>query len=652
MHMQLIAGAILLHLFAAPFALVAGRRAAWFGPLSAALASAAGLSGALVGLFAPAAARSATTSVPGVTLELGVDPLTAWFLIPLFLLALVGAPYGAVYLRGGNRLGAHWAAWHALVASMALVFTARHGLVFLVAWEAMTVASFFLVARDSERHSVRRAAWLYLVASHLGAAALLLMFAWIGGVTGSLSFTAIAAARHALAPLAGILLGLGLLGFGMKAGLAPLHVWLPEAHPAAPSHVSALMSGAMITTGFYGILRLLALLGAPHPAWAWVLITIGLATGIGGALLALSQNDLKRILAYSTVENAGLLALGLGLGLLGWTHGLPRLAMAGFAAMLLHVVNHALAKGLLFLVAGSVGHATHSLDIERMGGLLRRMPRSGGAFLVGSIALVALPPLNGFAGEFLLFLAGFEGARAIQLAVSGPAIAAIAGLALIGGLALAALARAFGIAFLGEPRSAAADAAHEAPAMLTATPWALVILCGAMTLAAPLLLPRLAPVIEVFAPVSPVALAGLMPPLARIALLSLAVAGLTTLLALLRHRLLARRVVRQGPTWGCGYARPTARMQYTGASLAEPATGFFLGRLQRRRLPGRLPLFPVSAAASTDTPDPACQHLFRPVFRTIEHSLAALRPLQAGNLHLYILYIALTLVALLVWKFW
>ena len=253
--------------------------------------------------------------------------------------------------------------------------------------------------------------------------------------------------------LAGVLFLLAVIGFGTKAGFMPLHVWLPEAHPAAPSHVSAVMSGVMIKTGIYGLMRAFTFLGTPPLWWGWVLVAIGLTSGVLGVLFALAQHDLKRLLAYHSVENIGIIALGLGVGLLGMSTGSPVLIVLGFGGALLHVLNHALFKGLLFLGAGAVVHGTGTREIDQLGGLLKRMPWTAATFLVGAVAISGLPPLNGFVSEFLIYLGAFKGGISTGGPVAVPLLALIAGLALIGGLAVACFTKAFGIVFLGEPRS-------------------------------------------------------------------------------------------------------------------------------------------------------------------------------------------------------
>ncbi len=371
-------------------------------------------------------------TVPYGSFFLEADPLSAFFLVPIFLLTGLAAVYGTGYLKaheGGRPTGAAWASYNALTASMVLVVLARNAVLFLMAWEVMAVTSFLLVARDNERAEVRRAGVVYLVAGHLGTTALFLFFLLLGREAGSLDFDRLAAVGAGGAPQAALLFALALIGFGTKAGLVPLHVWLPEAHPAAPSHVSAVMSGVMIKTGVYGIVRDADLARpAARLAWAWTLIGVGLLTGVLGALLALAQRDLKRVLAYSSIENSGIILTGSAWGCSGRRLGRCLLIVLGYGGALLHVLNHALFKGLLFLGAGSVQCGAHTLDLEQLGGLQRRMPWTGAAFLVGAAAICGLPPLNGFVSEFTVLLGALHGVRLAGPGAAAPAFAVICGL--------------------------------------------------------------------------------------------------------------------------------------------------------------------------------------------------------------------------------
>ena len=636
-------------------ALLAGRspRAATaLGAGGAVVACAMGLIAAVPFLFgAPAESLRLAWNVPYGSFFVEVDALAAFFLLPIFLLSALAAVYGAEYLLawGGRKsLGAAWFFYNLLIASMVLVVLAHNGVLFLVAWETMALSSYFLVTFEDEQESVRQAGWTYLVASHLGTAFLLAMFVLLGRGAGSLDFGRYSSAN------AGALFLLALVGFGTKAGFIPLHVWLPEAHPAAPSHVSAVMSGVMIKMGIYGLLRTLTFLGPPPAWWGWVLIGVGLTSGVFGVLMALAQHDLKRLLAYHSVENIGIIALGLGVGLLGVSSHSPVLAVLGFGGGLLHVLNHALFKGLLFLGAGSVLHGAGTREIDHLGGLAKRMPWTATTFLVGAVAISGLPPLNGFVSEFLIYLGAFNGVTQ-RAAVAVPLLAAIAGLALIGGLAAACFTKAFGVVFLGQARSEHAAHAHEAGAAMR---WPMALLaagCVLIGFCAPLALRPLAGVLHLVSGLAPQTiaeqLAGAADPLRYVVAGSVAFVALVAGLAWLRRRLLTGRTVAQSVTWDCGYAQPSARMQYTASSFAQPLMALFAPLLGARRTPAAPEgYFPRAASFNTATPDAARVALYEPAFSGVGWLLARVRWLQQGRIQLYVLYIALTLLVLLVWK--
>lgn len=589
-------------------------------------------------------------SVPGGRLALGIDPLSAFFLVPLFVVAAVCALYFAAYLRQDAEARSEGAAWlwfDALVAAMALVLTARNAVLFLVAWEAMALTSYFLVVFHHDRAEVRRAGWIYLVATHLGTAFLLAFFAGLGRASGSLDFESFGAPSMG----AGVLFALALVGFGAKAGLFPLHVWLPEAHPAAPSPVSALLSGVMIKTGVYGILRALGWLGPAPAAFGVALVAVGVASAVLGVLLALAQRDLKRLLAYSSVENVGVIALGLGVGVLGASAGATPVAALGFAGALLHVWGHAAMKTLLFLGAGNVAHATGTLDVEKLGGLLRRMPRTGAAFLAGAAAICALPPLAAFPGELALYVAAIRGVMAGV--APAPLVVALAALALVGGLALACFAKAAGVVFLGAPRSEAAAAAREAGATTTACCAALALLCLGLGLGSPAVLAAARPSVVALSgsPAATPAVGELSLLLARVAGVGAALLALIAVVALVRTLLLREREVGAGPTWDCGYAAPTSRMQYTGASFVQPVTQFFEPVLGPTRA-GTPPtgLFPPPSRLESRALDPARERGFAPLFAAVDSLARRLRWLQSGSTHLYVLYVVLATIVLFLWK--
>jgi hydrogenase-4 component B len=336
-------------------------------------------------------------AVPVGTLAAGLDPLSAFFLVPVLGLSALAAVYGREYLLAHaprKSLAPPVFFFNLLVASMVGVVTARDSVLFLVAWELMTVASYMLIVFEDDTPPARRAGWIYLIAAHLGVVCLFAMFLLLGQASGRLEFAGLGASAGSTAT---VILVLALVGFGLKAGIVPLHVWLPEAHAAAPSHVSALMSGVVIKMGIYGLLRVMTFL-PPARWWGPTLMALGVTGALVGVALALYQRDLKRALAYSSVENIGLIVLGLGIGLWGASRGQARLAALGLAGGMLHLWNHGLMKGLMFLSAGSVLHGAGGKDLERLGGLMKRMPTTGALMILGSTAQWGLPPLNVFFG--------------------------------------------------------------------------------------------------------------------------------------------------------------------------------------------------------------------------------------------------------------
>jgi formate hydrogenlyase subunit 3/multisubunit Na+/H+ antiporter MnhD subunit len=667
---NLLLAALLVWICGGVASLAGGRDRHFAGLLGASTAVTGSLLALLAGLqwviTAPAVPWQVNSAwpLPIGKLALCCDPLAVLFVAATALVTGLAAIYGTGYLRhapAGRSFGLCWCLFNLLTASMTLVFLASHALLFLLAWEGMALTSFGLVLFDHERPGVRRAGVVYFLATHLGTALLLVMFLLLGRETGgSLEF---AAFRELLLPagVAGTVFVLAVLGFGTKAGLMPMHVWLPEAHPAAPSHVSAVMSGVMIKTGIYGIARILTFLDAPPAWWGWMLITLGGASALFGILLALAQRDLKRMLAYSSVENIGIICMGMGLGLIGITTENAVLATLGFAGACLHMLNHAVFKSLLFLNAGAVLQATGTAELDRLGGLLRRMPWTGNAFLAGALAICALPPGNGWISELLLFLGGLAPLYTLIDPANSTACTAglvtVTVLALTGGLAIACFVRTFGLVFLGEPRQAAAAAAVEAAPALRTPLLLLAALCFTLGLSAPWLLRAMLPACHLLTRQTDSAaeilehIAPLTATMQTVSLLAAGVLLLALLLASLRRDLLCRREVTKSVTWDCGYAAPTPRMQYSTSSFAQPllrlAGAILIAR--RRFLPPR-GLFPAQSAFASETPDFYEERLYRPLFRNLENLLGRIQWIQHGRLNFYILAIVLTLLTLLVWK--
>jgi hydrogenase-4 component B len=628
------------------------------------LAAALLLAGSLLGLIAVslsfATPHALTLTLPwGLPLSrfaVGLDALSAVFLLPVFVVPACGAVYGLGYWKqaehpaNARRLNL---AYGVLAGAMALVVIARDGLLFLIAWEVMALAAYFAATAEDDRPEVRRAGWVYLIATHAGTLCLFALFALWRHATGSF---ALEPAAGLPAAMASTLFVLALTGFGFKAGLMPLHIWLPGAHANAPSHVSAVMSGVMLKMGVYGLVRLTALLPAGEVWWGATLLAAGACSSVAGIAYAIGQRDLKRLLAYSSIENIGIIAMGLGLALLGrptgGSAGHPEWVVLGLGGALLHVWNHALFKSLLFFNAGAVIHATGTREIDRMGGLAKRLPNVMALFAVGAVAICALPPLNGFASEWLLYVGlfrtlGQNGAPGLEAA----ALASVA-LAATGALAVACFVKVFGAVFLGAPRAEAAGHGARDPGASMLGPMAfLACACAAIGLAPLLATPLLDAATRTWAPHATAA-GGLASaaPLAFFTLAGLTLAGFAGAVLLFLNAALRTQTVRAGPTWDCGYARPTARMQYTGSSLGDSLvrlTHFLLWPKNcRTAVRG---LFPRASAFKRIVPDAVLDRLVAPLFLAAGQVLPRLRVLQQGQTHVYVLYILIVVIVLLVW---
>lgn len=594
-------------------------------------------------------------NVPFGSFYIQIDAISAFFLIPILALSAIASIYGTEYLsayRTQKNLGVPWFFYNLLLIGMMLVVVARNSVLFLIAWEIMSLSSFFLVTFEYEKQSVRQAGLVYLIAMHIGTAFLIVFFILLGQHAGSLDFDKISGVPSSLA---NILFLLAIVGFGTKAGFMPLHVWLPYAHPAAPSHVSAIMSGVMIKTGIYGLIRTFTILGTPPAWWCWVLISIGAISGITGILLALAQHDLKRLLAYSSVENIGIITIGLGVGLLGVNINSPTLTALGFAGALLHVINHAVFKGLLFMGAGAVLHSSGTVNIELLGGFIKRMPWTAVAFLVGAIAICGMPPFNGFISEFLIYLGVFRNGIGGGFETVIFALIVIGSLVLIGGFALACFAKAFSITFLGEPRSESAKHAHEIGPAMKFSMIILAIFCLLLGVFSPLVIKSTQKVIS---DISSLQLADIQAELdststilSNVVLVSLIFFVMVICFSVLRKKIFHGRTVREAVTWDCGYAQPDSRMQYTATSFSQPLTNLFkLFFPTHKNISLSKGIFPAKSMFDTDISDIGEKYIYQPVYRRISLLVSKLRWLQHGRLQIYVLYIALTLLILLIWK--
>ena len=507
--------------------------------------------------------------------SLAVDKLSALMLIIIAVASVATVLYSKGYVAGylerysEAHISMHYTALVTLVVSMMLVVVSSGGFSFLFAWELMTIASFMLILFEADRQEVRRAALNYLVMMHIGFLFLVAGFVMLYNVTGSANFAAINAYyEHAnLLPLFVILF----IGFGMKAGLFPMHIWLPEAHPAAPSHVSAIMSGVMIKTGVYGIIRIMQV----EELRADMLFTIGLivlvsgaVTGLWGVILAAMQNDIKRLLAYSSIENVGVILIGLGIAAVGHAAGSPLVGMCGMCGALLHMVNHSLFKTMLFFSAGNIYSKMHTTAMNQMGGLAKHMPITAILMLFATVAICALPPLNGFVSELLIYIGMFNGVSngyEVLYSVTGIIV-----LSLIGGIVVLAFTKLYSVVFLGSPRSHHVAESTEVDSLrivAMSIPAAFILIIG---LAPQYVIIPIAHVAEeVTNSVNTIAVEHFAPTLESLSYVSIAFILVVTLLFFIKRRAQRNRTIAEGPTWGCGFTAVNTRMQYTGESFSE-----------------------------------------------------------------------------------
>jgi hydrogenase-4 component B len=604
--------------------------------------------------------------LPWLDWHLRIDPLSGFFLMLLGTLVLAVSLYGPSYTRQFARgpaaqplppLGIFTALF---VLGMQMLLLANDALVFMIFWEMMSLSGYFLVVYQHQHTANRQAAFLYLLLAHVGALVILLAFGVLAAFGGGLTFDQMRAAH--LTPLwATLAFAFAFAGFGTKSGMVPLHVWLPEAHPVAPSHISALMSGAMIKMGIYGIVRVsYDLIGNVRWEWGVVVLIIGTASSLLGVLYALMQHDLKRLLAYHSIENIGIILMGLGLSMIFLGNGHTMLGTLGLVAALYHTLNHALFKGLLFLGAGAVLYRTHAHDLDQMGGLIHRMPITALLFLVGCVAISALPPFNGFVSEWLTFQTALQ-APALHDGVLRTIIPiAAALLALTGALAAACFVKAFGIAFLGKPRSRSVGRAREVPAGMLAGMGLLATLCLLLGVLPTTMIELMAPITQLLVrdelpsaaaqgwlwltPIAP-EVASYSAPFVLIAIVFVFALG---------YFFLKRGTAppRRAYAWDCGFGHLTQRMQYTSTAFSQPIRRVFAGiwkvdeHIETLTGTGTIPHV-TSLHYSLHTQDWSWLKCYLPIGRLVLAAANRIGFIQTGNIHTYLKFSFVTLIVFL-----
>ena len=588
-----------------------------------------------------------------LTLSFSLDSLSLFFLIPIFLICPCTSLYSFHYLHEPQqkaRVALSNLFFALFVVAMCLVLCANDLLTLAMAWEVMSIFSYFLVLYEFQRKQTRQAGYLYILFAQAGAMCIFASIGLIYSYTGSFAFNSLHnLPEHAQIPV----FLLALLGFGSKAGIFPVHIWLPHAHPAAPSHISATMSGVMIKIGIYGIFRFYFLLDSHGSFYGQLMVCLGAVSGILGVAYALGKHDIKRLLAYHSVENIGIILIGGGLGMIGVATANPFMAFLGFTGSLLHVLNHSLFKSLLFLGAGALGQMTKTRKIDEMGGIRRFMPITSAAFLTGSISISGLPPFNGFISEFIIYLAAFQGLKTAGTTFICACIAIIS-LAVIGGLATACFAKVYGIVFLGDPRTQKySEHGQEASWTMLAPQIFLALMCVAIGL-----LPK--PFVQIAGYGTTDLLHTDFPlqlQLDRIIdQLSMALFAFLVVLAgacLLRKLLYLNKPVSYSATWGCGFTQSSARIQYTGTSFARSIIEFFRPLVSIRTHYASLTKnFPENIPYETKVADIAelgmQYYLVRPLLRFLDR----FRWIQHGKIQVYIGYIVIAIVVLMVFTSW
>jgi hydrogenase-4 component B len=608
---------------------------------------------------------------PLLFMEFRVDYLSAFFIFIISLISLMCSIYALGYVKhyyGKYNIGTLGFFYNIFIAGMVLVVSANNSVFFLVAWELMSLASYFLVIFEKNDKNNIKAGFLYFIMTHVGTAFITLMFLLLSGLTIGLanpfSFDAMRSISGTITPSTlNLIFLLALVGFGTKAGIIPFHIWLPSAHPAAPSHVSALMSGVMIKTGVYMLIRLFwDILPADQIWWGGTIIIIGAISSLLGVLYALSEHDIKRLLAFSSIENIGIIFLGLGSALVFFALGLNSFAVLALAAALYHTLNHAIFKALLFLGAGSIISGTHTRNIEEYGGLIKRMPQTALFFLIGSMAISGLPLLNGFASEWLTFQSLFNGIQSVDAAVKGLFIIAAGALVFTGGLAAACFVRAFGITFLARPRSKEAEHAKESGfplklgmAMLAA----LALIFGLFTGPVSFILSGIAAITgnitSIQSPVIPqVYVMKLQGGFAAVSMPAVLISLFFTIISVfaITFILTRRQKVKTGITWDCGTGL-SPRMEITSVGFARSIIMIFKGVLKPTKQTdveyrdADMRYFPRFKNVTLDIGDVYRTYFYKPIQKDINYVSEYVKEIQSGNINTYIFYIFVALVGLI-----
>jgi len=577
-----------------------------------------------------------------------IDSLSAFFILIIDLICFAGIIYAGGYLKPyltkkrGATLSIHLFSFFWLHAAMILVTSLHDGLAFLLGWELMSLFSFILVIFDGEKESTLKTGINYLLQMHLGFALIMFGFLIVSNATGEMSFEAVGEYFKTHSNFG--LFIIFFLGFGIKAGFMPLHTWLPLAHPAAPAHVSGIMSGVMIKMGIYGILRIVSVLHNDFAQIGTTVLIVSMVSGILGVIMAIMQHDLKKLLAYHSIENIGIIGMGIGLSILGHATGNSYLVVLGMAGALLHNLNHALFKSLLFFSAGNVYHATHTVNMEELGGIVKQMRFTSILFLIGALAISGIPPFNGFVSEFLIYSGIVKGLTEVHFAMSLTSVAAMLSLVLIGGLCLYCFTKAFGITFLGSRRGHhAKQEVQEVPLSMIAPLFLLVSFIVFIGFFPAPVISGVSHVLQAFSNLN-IEVSQLQSSISALREVSVANAILVGVLAIIftiRYYQQKRIVVAQGPTWGCGYSAGDARHQYTPTSYADSVRQIadpFISFERHYKSFKETEIFPEPRTFHTEIEDKIEKSGVKQVIQSLVKYLPYIGFAQTGQIRHYLIY--------------
>ncbi len=580
----------------------------------------------------------------GGTPFLIIDRLSASFILIINIVTITGVVYDAGYIKPSRKskstvaLSLHAWAFLALHASMLHVVMIREGFAFLMAWEVMSMSSFLLVIFDGEDEGNLTTGIKYLIQMHAGFTFLLLGFLWVSQETGQFGF--IGLAPYFAGHTNWIIFLVLFAGFGIKAGFMPLHTWLPHAHPAAPSSVSGVMSGVMIKMGIYGILRVLLDVQSDFLIIGLIVLGFSIVTSIGGILYASMQRDLKKLLAYSSIENIGIIGVGIGIAILGHYFENPMLTVLALAGSLLHTLNHSLYKSMLFFTAGNVYYSTHTRDMNKLGGLMNTMPVTGGLFLIGAMSISAIPPFNGFVSEFLMYSGVLQGLGTSDFVMSMIFLGVILTLVVVGGLSIYSFTKAFGITFLGSSRSALH--VHEVPLIMRIPSMINVLGILLLALFSPWTVSRAGEVGALFNHINqqPTLIGQSLPAFSNISAINALLIGVVTVVFLVR-KLAQQHKPAYGPTWGCGYAAGDARHQYTATSYSNyirELSGPAVATSETYTAIKENEVFPTPRSFSTETNDLVEEEIVLKPVQNVLHRMAGIGWAQTGKIGHYLIY--------------